>query len=375
VAILGIGNRKMSLVELAKSNSNFYVPRFEVKIENSKLPEKLANSITSVTVNEKLSEGASFTLVVSDEFDMSKEEFTWLDDDILSVGNAIEIKIGYGSKPLSMIKGKISGMKPNLFTGQPPTITLTGQDASYDSLKRPDDEKTYPNMSYSDIAQDIAKIAKLSASTDKTPKKKEPICKKNDETYFNFLKALADKVGFKVWIDREAQALCFKKPGDDKKEIMTLEWGKDIISFSPTINTVHLLSEVEVRGHNRQDPDKPIIGTAKSGTERTQESGRQPASQVAKKILNNPKKVITNKIVYSKSEADEIAKAELNKASDRFIEGDVNCIGIPQIRPGVCIELDKLGKRFSGKYFITEATHTVNNSGYRTTFKVKRNAL
>jgi phage protein D len=366
----------MSLAEIAASTSNFYVPRFEIKIEDSKLPQKLAHSITSVTVTEKLSEGASFTLVVSDEFDMSKQEFTWLDDDLLSVGNAIEIKIGYGSSPLRMIKGKITGMKPNLFTGQPPTITLNGQDASYDFLKRPVEEKTYTNMSYSDIAQDIASMAALSASTDKTPKKKKPICKKNDETYFNFLKGLADKVGFKVWIDRKESkgVLCFKKPGDDKKEIMTLEWGKDIISFSPTINTVHLVSEVEVRGHNPKDPGKPIIGTAKAGSERTQESGRQQASQVAKKTLNNPKLVITDRNVQSKSEADAIAKAELNKASDRFIEGDVNCIGIPQIRPGVCIKLDKMGKRFSGKYFITDATHTVNNSGYRTTFKVKRNA-
>ncbi len=70
-----------------------------------------------------------------------------------------------------------------------------------------------------------------------------------------------------------------------------------------------------------------------------------------------------------------MALAELNKASDSLIEGEGECIGIPQIRTGVTICLEKLGKRFSGKYYVKGTTHTINSSGYRTRFSVKRNAL
>lgn len=364
----------MDVGKLSVQNLNYYAPRFEIKIKNNKLPPELANSISSVKVVETLSEGSSFTLQVSDEFDMNKQKFVWLDHDLLKVGNPIEINLGYGSNLLKMITGKITKLNPSFFTGQPPTIEISGMDTSYDSLKRPATEKTYTNMSYSDIAQDIAKKSGLKATTEKTPKVKEPVCRKNDETNLNFLKTLAKGAQFSVWIDRQTQALCFKKPGDNKKEIMTLELGKDLISFSPVINTAYLVSEVEVRSHNPQDPSKPIIGKAKAGSEQAQESGKQQASQVAKKVHKAPKRVITDRLVHSKAEADAIAKAELNKASDTFITGDVSCVGLPQIRPGICIKLDKVGKIFSGKYYVTKTTHTANNSGYQTTFGVKRNA-
>jgi uncharacterized protein len=68
--------------------------------------------------------------------------------------------------------------------------------------------------------------------------------------------------------------------------------------------------------------------------------------------------------------ANEIAKAELNKASYTFIEGTVVCIGLPQIRTGVSIVLDKMGERFNGKYYVKGTTYTIDDSGYKTQFSV-----
>ncbi len=79
--------------------------------------------------------------------------------------------------------------------------------------------------------------------------------------------------------------------------------------------------------------------------------------------------------VNSQEHADSIARAELNRASDTFIKGDLECIGIPQIRAGEAIRLEKMGARFSGKYYIIGTTHTINASGYRTKISVKRNAV
>jgi phage protein D len=159
--------------------------------------------------------------------------------------------------------------------------------------------------------------------------------------------------------------------------------GKDLISFSPNLNTARLYSEVEVRGHNPEDPGKPIIGAAKAGDERPQEKNKKnnkkdnrkdTASQVVAERHGTAKKVISNVLVRSKDHANAIAKAVLNKASDQYIEGNAEAVGIPEIRPGVCIEFKKMGERFTGKYYVISATHTINNSGYRTRFTVKRNA-
>ena len=57
------------------------------------------------------------------------------------------------------------------------------------------------------------------------------------------------------------------------------------------------------------------------------------------------------------------------------MKGNAECIGIPQIEPMRTIKLENLGKRFSGRYYITSATHTINDSGYRTSFSVSKNSI
>lgn len=359
-------------IERILQTGNFYVPRFEIQIRDNKLPREIANSIMDVSVTEKLDAGASVSLTVNDEFDLKKQEFTWLDHDLFNVGNTLAVKMGYGNQLMTLFKGHITALEPSFFAGETPTLSVRGQDLAYNYMKKKSPGKTFKNMSYSNIARDIAQTAGLSIEADKTEKKKGAIPKKNDESYFKFLQRLAKEVGFEVSID--CQTLYFKKPGDDKKEVLVLELGKDIISFRPNLNTARMYSEVEVRWRNPRDPRNPIIGRAGAGSERTREPGKKTGSQMLAGIKNEQKKVITHVPVESAAQAKALAMAELNKISDRLIEGDAECIGIPDIRVGVCIRLEKMGKRFSGKYYVKSATHTINSSGYRSKFSVKRNS-
>jgi hypothetical protein len=45
------------------------------------------------------------------------------------------------------------------------------------------------------------------------------------------------------------------------------------------------------------------------------------------------------------------------------------------LRLGVTIEITNIGKPFSGIYYVTSVTHSVGEQGYRTSFKVRRNAV
>lgn len=364
----------MALEMLSKSVLNFYAPRFEVEIENQRLTANIAKTIIDVTVEEKLDEGASFRLTVHDEFDMTTQKFKWLDHALFNVGNKITIKIGYANNLYNMVIGNITSIEPNFFASETPTITIGGQDLAYDYIKRTSPERTFVEMKYSDIARQIATEAGLLPVVDDTGRTMSSIRKNSDETYYAFLKRLAVEAGgyqFSV----EGQTMYFVKPQDDKKEILTLKLGKDIISFSPRLNTSGVVTEVEVRGHNPRNPAQPIIGRAPTGSERSQESGRRTGSQIVSERHGSIRRVITNVIVNSAEHANSIAQAKLNEASDSLIEGEGECIGIPQIRTGVNIKLEKMGEKFSGKYYVQGTTHTINSSGYRTRFSVKRNAI
>ena len=361
----------MVLEKLSPATLNFYAPQFEVEINNSRLAANLSKAILDATVDEKMDEGATFHFTVNDEFDMTQQKFKWLDHPLFNVGNTVSIRIGYGTDLQEMALGTITRIEPSFFSGDLPTIVITGQDLSYDYLKRTRPKDLYRQL-YGDIARTIASEAKLQAAVDDTAIFEPFIRKNNNETYYAFLGSLAAKAGFTFSVDR--RTMNFIKPRDDRKEILTLELGKDIISFRPRMNTTHLVAEVEVRGHNSRDPNTPIIGRARAGSERSQEPGRQTASQMAAKRDQEVKKVITERIVNSTEHANAIAQSELNRLSDTFIEGDVESIGIPQIRPGVTVRLDKVGQKFSGKYYVTTTQHTIGDSGYRLNFSVKRNA-
>jgi len=363
----------MPLTDIVQGVANFYAPRYEIEIENTRITANMSKNIIDLSIEEKIDEGASFTLKVNDQYDRGKEEFKWMDHELFQVGNTITIKIGYGSTLFSMIKGNITGLEPSFFGGEAPTLTVKGQDLSYDYMKRKSPERTFVNMAYSVIAETVAGEAGLLIVADSTAQYGAQVRKDNNESYYSFLGRLAREVDRQFKMD--GQTIYFVQPGDDEREILTLQLGRDIISFNPNLSTSGLYSEVEVRGHNPRDPRTPIVGKATAGSERSQEKGKKTASQAAGACSKLPKKVITNVIVNSVTHANAIAQAELNKASDTFIEGEGECIGIPRIRTGVNIRLEKMGKKFSGKYYVKGTTHTINTGGYKTRFSVKRNAI
>ena len=79
--------------------------------------------------------------------------------------------------------------------------------------------------------------------------------------------------------------------------------------------------------------------------------------------------------VFTQAEADQRAKAALNERAKQFLTGEGETIGLPEIRPDRNVELDNLGVPFSKTYYIQQATHKIDASGYRTRFKVKETGL
>jgi len=190
------------------------------------------------------------------------------------------------------------------------------------------------------------------------------------------LRQRAERIYYEFYI--RGNTFYFISPKIDREEILTLEWGKDLISFKPNINSAELVTEVKVKSRNSATGEN-IEGSARMGSEKAQERQKESASQLIAKFypeVKEVKKEITNIPVFSREEANLIAAAQLSKASDTLITGEAETIGMPEIRPGVNIKLENLGKWFSGKYYVEEATHTIDgNSGYKTRFKVRRNAL
>jgi phage protein D len=64
--------------------------------------------------------------------------------------------------------------------------------------------------------------------------------------------------------------------------------------------------------------------------------------------------------------------AELKRRNQTLIEGTLECIGDPELRPGMTVNIEKVGERFSGTYYVKSAKHSISESGYKTTLEVRR---
>ncbi len=359
----------MPLTDFAKKTAQFYAPRFEVEIEGKTL--KLEKIITQISVTEKVDEGASFSFTVFDEYDLRKEEFKWLESDLFQVENKITIRFGYENKLETMIEGKINSVEPSFFSGEVPTITISGHDLSFDYLKRSSPAEPFRNKTYSEIAEEIAGKANLQPVIDRSDIRVKEIKKQNNESYYQFLKRLAEEIEFVFFVYKKK--MYFVREYEYDTEEVTLTLGSDLISFKPTLNTSRFLKSVEVRGHNPKDPSKPIVAKVEA---KGLISGEYiKIGSLNKKIEKPPEKVVDNVIVTSVSHARKIAESILNRANQALLTGEGSSIGMPQIRAGITLNLKRLGSIFSGKYYVKETGHTISNSGYTTTFSVIRREL
>jgi phage protein D len=133
------------------------------------------------------------------------------------------------------------------------------------------------------------------------------------------------------------------------------------------------VDRVEVRCWNSKQK-KMFLG--KAGVDKIVTMGGSTSGpKAAKKAFGAASLTIVDQPVHSQQEADKIAEGLLNDMAIAYITGDGTCFGRPDLRAGKVIEIIAIGKRFSGSYYVTSATHTYSQSqGYTTTFTVRRNA-
>lgn len=268
-----------------------------------------------------------------------------------------------GSK-VSLIKGEITALEPTFEEGMVAELVVRGYDLSH-RLYRETKSRSFLNVKDSDLANKIAGEGGLSAQVDGTSIVYKHLFQHN-QSNLAFLFQRAWRIGYECFVSEGK--LYFRKPPTGRGSVK-LKWGEDLLTFHPSISLAEQVDEVNVRGW---DPSKqvPIIGTASSGSlypsVKEGKDGKGWAQAFGKGKL-----VIVNQPVISQSEAETLAKARLNEISGAYIEAEGTAFRRPDIRAGQMVELEQLGKRFSGVYLVTNAIHIFNPEGLRTEFSVR----
>jgi phage protein D len=356
-----------------------YAPSYRISVKGQELQHGANVDVLSVSVTDTINRADTFTFTLRDRHPDPKRlfaggtELKWMDSDLFDEGNEVEIQMGYVDDLHLMIKGKIKSVSCQFPESGQPTLQVTGYSPLHD-LQHQRRRKPFESTTDSDIAQEIASEAGLKAQVDSTGAQHLLFSPKN-ASLASVLRERAERLGFEV--AAKDGKLLFQKPGyhANPSPALTLEWGRNLRSFSPRLSTHNQVTRVRVRGSQTTQGGgkEPVVGEARAGDERVKMGG-QTGSQAASNVYGKHEVLIEDHNVESQAEANDMSLGTLERRSMDYITGTGACIGDPQIRARIMIELKGLGKRFSGKYYVTSATHTIDGSGYGTRFEVKRNA-
>jgi phage protein D len=344
------------------------VPEFELTIGNAAIAPALKADIASVEVTEDVDMPAMLSVTLS-LWDAQSQS---LKEDYLTqfaLGTPLELAIG--DSGTTIFTGEVTALEPE-FGGFERGDSLKVQ--AYNRLHRLQFgtyQRTFEKMTYSDIASSIAGELGLTGAADDSAVKHAHVAQKNVSN-LAFLLDLARPINYEVLV--EDKTLHFRGIKAPRGPAVTLTYRQDLVEFTPRQRSVHEGAKVEVRGWDVK-AKKAILGSAGAGDETSKMGGDDTGAELSAAAFASATRTVTREPVVDADHATRIAKAAYNRQQSNFIEAQGECAGSTQIRAGNSVDIAGLGDAFSGTYYVVSATHTVGLDGYRTRFKVTRNAV
>jgi phage protein D len=338
-------------------------------IDGQRPSSKLLPRVMSASVDLGIDKTGMLTLEM-ESYDKKKDEPHWMDNEVIGLGKQIEVKMGYGNDVKSLFFGDIMGISASLSPAEPPTLAIRAYDRRH-KLETYSGSRHFEKKTYTDIAADVALAAGLTPKGASSKVIHEYVEKIN-QSDMEFLEKLAREINYHVTV--VGKNLIFDRVANKESEILTLTLENDLVDFSVDMSLALQSSAVVVCWWDPVEK-KAIVSEAGSGTEETKMGGSVSASQLYAKHFGSAAAEITNHPVRSQAEADQLAAARLNQTALGLIEATGSIMGSTQLVPGKVIKITGAGNRFSGRYYVTSATHRIDHKdGYRTKFTARRNA-
>jgi uncharacterized protein len=397
-------------------NRDFYVPAYEIRINQKDLTNLIARDVMEVRYTDDVEKIDIFEIIVNN-WDAEKLDFKYTGSKkgqkagtdanrstLFDPGQVIEIWMGYFKPtpdnpiPLRMmLVGIITSLTPNFPAAGSPTLKVSGQNILREFMTK-QETHDYIKQKDSDIAAEIGKRSKLKYNN--KPLEIVINCDAKDKEFLNehvsqknqydilFLMKLARRNSYDlVFITKDDNNslrnstgckgklpdppfLYFGPPANIDRVFYILEWGKSLIDFQPTLTIARQVSEVTIQGWNILTK-KPIKVTVKRSDLDIRGQKDPKRMKKLQEGFDKHEEIVVDKPFRDEKEARTWGLALLKENVKNFVTGHGSSIGLPDLRAGSSIQILGLGITFEGQYFIKSTTHTINSSGYITTFDAR----
>jgi len=356
---------------------------------------ELVKDLLQITVEESLHLPGIFMLVVHNSYLPARgKDEPWRHEDYFKIGN--KLRIGFAASTTKaavfdeeakeyLIEGEITAIEVHFNNKSEADIVVRGYDASH-RLHRGRYNRSFLNETDSDIVRKIA--SEMGIKLGKVDDSGEPhdYVFQENQTNMEFLRERAARIGFELFIQLNNESkdnkskdnkskvneLHFRKPESNASQNLKLKWLRDINSFSTRVTSAEQVSGVEVRSWDYSQ--KNLISSTARSEQLVTNTGNGKGSRTSTEFnLNNkpPKMTVVDQPVFKPKEAERMAQSLCDELGGEFIYADAKAEGNPNIRPGRVIELEGMGDRYSGSYYVTETRHFYSQRVYTTDFSVR----
>jgi len=361
------------------TGQDFYVPYFEVKIGGQAQSQTVIRDILSVTYRDSITEIDSFELNINN-WDAGKRTFKYSDGDLFNPGKELELWMGYYGKGglRLMIRGQITGLHPTFPSGGGSALAVSGLNMLH-KLRVEQQPRTYPDVTDTDVAKQIAQRLGIELETNPAPDEKRYEFLIQDSKYdIVFLMERARRIGYELYVKERGEngrsqppVLVFGRSNDVKRPTYDLQYNRTLIEFKPDLTTANQVNEVVVRGWDAVNKKK-IEGKATRKQLSIKGVGAAGNQEAIEEAFKQRREIIATKPIESEDEANTLALRTLEENAKELVKATGSTVGLPDLRAGSVVKIAGAGKRFSGRYFVTVTTHTIGDSGYTTQFECRR---
>jgi uncharacterized protein len=353
---------------MATANLNHTIqPEFQILIDGTPLPVGAIPYVMSVMVEGDTELPSMFAIELAGT-EGNHQNIPWIDDPLFSIGNVVEVKMGYVKDIESLIIGEITSLEPEFSFDRLPSLIVRGYDRRH-RLQRGTKTRTFIQQKDSDIASQIASAAGLTAKVTDSRVVHEYVIQV-EQTDMEFLQERAKRLHYEILV--QDKTLHFRPVAHTESARFTLTLNDELLEFYPRLSAHHQVSEVAVRGWNTQDK-KARIG---KGQDLVKMGGTIAGTTLVEKAFGKAIEGMSRSPTSTQAETDQLATARFKAMSLQFIIGDGMCWGRTDLQPGTVVKLKGLGTRFSGDYYVVSARHLYGlDIGYKTHFTVRRTGL
>ena len=271
------------------------------------------------------------------------------DSDTFNPGKAITIAMGYGGDDKTVFTGIISKQSVSINNQSTSVLQLECKHPAV-RMTNVRNNACHFDIKDSDIIKKIADKYSITAKPEATKVTHQQMVQYY-ATDWDFILTRAQANGQLVFAEDEG--LSINKPETAGTPAAKLVYGNNILAFNADLNAVQHYPEVS--SFSWQSEDQKLL-EVKAVKPEVSDAGDLSSQELAEQMDNEPL-LLQHGASLSKEDMQAWADAYWQNSAMANICGSVSAQGIAELKPGVIIELDGVGKHFNGKVWVNKVEH------------------